>query len=98
MYIRKTKIKSNKAGLEDYFTFRLVFSERIADKVKQRTLLNLGSNFSLPKDQWHSLTDRIDQILSGQQSLLSEPELIESLAQQYAAQIVAKNPVRFLTT
>ena len=93
MYIRKTKIKSNKAGSEDYFTFRLVFSERIADKVKQRTLLNLGSNFSLPKDQWHSLTDRIDQILSGQQSLLSEPELIESLAQQYAAQIVAKNPV-----
>ena len=39
MFIRRTRTRS--IG-DSYFTFRLVRSERIGSKVRQRTLLNLG--------------------------------------------------------
>lgn len=89
MYIRQTKTRSSKTG-EDYFTFRLVASERIGAKVRQRTLLNLGRNFSLPKEQWPQLCARIDQILSGQGTFLPESTSveIEAEAQRYAARLV----------
>ena len=90
MYIRQTKTRSAKTG-EDYFTFRLVASERIGAKVRQRTLLNLGRNFSLPKERWPQLCARIDQILSGQGTFLPESTSveIEAEAQRYAARLVA---------
>ncbi|BBO91066.1 hypothetical protein DSCOOX_42460 [Desulfosarcina ovata subsp. ovata] len=44
MYIRRTTIKSKKDG-ETYFTHRLVESVRVGNKVKQRTIINLGKNF-----------------------------------------------------
>ncbi len=89
MYIRQTKTRSSKTG-EDYFTFRLVASERVGTKVRQRTLLNLGRNFSLPKEQWPQLCARIDQILSGQGTFLPESTSveIEAEAQRYAARLV----------
>ena len=89
MYIRQTKTRSSKTG-EDYFTFRLVASERVGAKVRQRTLLNLGRNFSLPKEQWPLLCARIDQILSGQGTFLPESTSveIETEAQRYAARLV----------
>lgn len=90
MYIRQTKTSNTSTG-EAYITFRLVASERIGSKVRQRTLLNLGRNFSLPKQQWPVLCARIDQILSGQDSLLSESPEIEMLAQRYAAQLVVRS-------
>lgn len=90
MYIRQTKTSNASQG-EAYITFRLVVSERIGSKVRQRTLLNLGRNFSLPKQQWPVLCARIDQILSGQDSLLSESAVIETLAQRYAAQLVVRS-------
>lgn len=88
MYIRQTKTRSAKAG-EDYFTFRLVASERVGTKVRQRTLLNLGTNFSLAKNLWSRLCARIDQLLAGQGNLLSETPEIEELAQHYAARLLA---------
>jgi transposase len=87
MYIRQTKTRSSKTG-EDYFTFRLVASERVGTKVKQRTLLNLGRNFSLPKELWPQLCERMDQILSGQEAFLPESAEIEAEAQRYAARLV----------
>ncbi|MBW6512766.1 MAG: IS1634 family transposase [Desulfuromonadaceae bacterium] len=87
MYIRQTKTRSSKNG-EDYYTFRLVASERVGTKVKQRTLLNLGRNFSLPKEHWPQLCARIDQILSGQEAFLPESAEVEVEAQRYAARLV----------
>jgi len=91
MYIRQTKTRSSKSG-EDYFTFRLVASERVGKKVRQKTLLNLGRNFSLSKEQWPRLCVRIDQLLSGQSNFLAETDSIEELAQRYAARLVALSP------
>ena len=87
MYIRRTTIKSRKDG-KQYYTYRLVQSERTAKGVSQRTLINLGTGFSLPRDQWPELSSRIQEIISGQQSFFKISEKIEELAQNYAAQII----------
>ncbi len=94
MFIRCTSIKSKDSG-EPYVTYRLVETERVAGKVKQRTLLNLGRHFDAPKSQWADLAARISQLLSTQDELfyseLSEP--LEVMAQRYAAQILASRSV-----
>lgn len=90
MFIRRTQIKSRQQG-EPYYTYRLVESERVNGKVKQHTLLNLGRHFSVPKNDWRILALRIDQLLSGQDSLLSLalPAELDELAQRYQALILA---------
>ncbi len=52
---------------------------RSAGRVRQRTLMNLGSHFSFPQEQWPTLTQRIEQILEGQSELIvpESPELEE---------------------
>jgi transposase len=87
MFIRQTKTSTSMAG-EAYYTFRLVASKRIADKVRQKTLLNLGRNFSLSREQWPQLCTRIEGILSGQMPLITPSAEIEELAQRYAAQLI----------
>jgi transposase len=60
-------------------------------KVKQRTLINLGRYFDIPQSQWQALSSRIAELLSTQTSLLriELEESLETLAQRYAAQIIA---------
>jgi len=87
MYIRQTKTSHAITG-EAYTTFRLVASKRIGGKVRQQTLLNLGRNFTLQQEEWPQLCSRIDEILSGQISLLPVSEGIEKLAQRYAARLI----------
>lgn len=90
MFIRQTKTSNATSG-EAYFTFRLVASERIGGKVRQQTLLNLGRNFSLPREQWPHLCARIEQILSGELNLLPLLQTIEIMAQRYAARLVVSH-------
>lgn len=87
MYIRRTTIKSRKDGGR-YYSYRLVESRRTEKGVKQHTLLNLGADFSLPREQWPDLTKRIEAILGGQQSLFATNSDIERLAQDIASKIV----------
>jgi transposase len=91
MFIRRSPTR-NKASGESYFTFRLVRSERIGGKVRQVTLLNLGRHFPVAQDDWPLLCGRIEELISGQASLLPV-ELAasaERLAQRYAALLVAR--------
>ena len=90
MYIRRTSIKSRKDGSQ-YFTYRLVESRRTEKGVRQYTLLNLGVDFSLPREQWPDLTKRIEEILGGQQSLFGINCDVEKLAQNYASRIMASH-------
>jgi transposase len=69
MYIRRTQTRSNATG-EHYFTYRLVRSERIAGKVKQMTLLNLGRHFAVDQAFWPALCVRIEELMAGQASLV----------------------------
>src|SRR4051794_40460375 len=93
MFIRRTQTRSRISG-EPYFTYRLVEGNRVGNSVKQTTLLNLGSHFDLPQDEWAALAARIDMLLHGQVSLLPESlsDTGEALAQRYAAQLIALQP------
>jgi hypothetical protein len=87
MFIRKTQCQQKKSG-GHYFTYRIVESQRIGTKVRQHTLLNLGVDFSISKEHWTTLTNRIQEILSGQQSLLTIDTSIDKSARNYAQQIL----------
>jgi transposase len=89
MYIRRTTIKSRKNGAP-YFTYRIVESVRTEAGVRQRTVLNLGRHFSLDRELWPDLVNRIESILSGQLNLFQLSNELESEAQRYAAAIVQR--------
>ena len=61
MFIRRTQTRSTTTG-EAYFTHRLVRSERVGDKVRQRTLLNLGRHFDAAQSDWPALCQRIEEL------------------------------------
>jgi transposase len=89
MYIRRTTIKSRQTG-EPYYTYRLVESIREGGQVRQRTLLNLGRHFDVPRAQWAALVQRIERIVGGQSDLLPADldARWEEAAQRYAAQLI----------
>jgi len=90
MYIRQTTTRRKKDG-SSYQSYRLVDSTRIGSQVKQRTLLNLGADFSIPREQWAELTHRIECILHHQPSLLCVDETIEAEAQRIASNLLKRN-------
>jgi transposase len=94
MYIRQTRTNNTLTG-EGYFTFRLVRGERIAGKVRQITLLNLGRDFCVKREDWPLLCTRLEQLLQPQATLLALecPAPIEQVAQRLFARLVAKAPV-----
>jgi hypothetical protein len=71
----------------------LVRSERNGGRVRQVTLLNLGSEFGLPPGDWPGLCTRIDEILHGQTApaLLEGEPPIEHEAQRLAALLLARS-------
>ena len=93
MFIRQTRT-NNKITGEGYFTFRLVRGERIAGKVRQITVLNLGRHFPILQDHWPLLCRRMEQLLTPQSLLcaLDCPEHIERAAQRFVAQLIARAP------
>ena len=90
MFIRRTVSKNKKYDDEKYYTYRLVESYRVGSKVKQRVLLNLGADFSVDKDKWSILSTRVEDIVKQRETLFDiDDKEIESLAQQYALQLIA---------
>ena len=90
MFIRRVKTRTTVEG-SSYYSYRLVDNHREADHVRQRTLLNLGSDFSIAREQWPELTQRIEQIILGQDNLFPFPYEIEREAQHIAARILRKH-------
>jgi len=90
MFIRRTSHKKKRDG-DHYYTYRLVASQRVGAKVCQRAVLNLGVDFTLPKEQWPTLTRRIEEILEGQQPLFETEPSLAKLAHHYASRILLKN-------
>ena len=93
MFIRRARTRTTENG-ETYYAYRLVESERSADKVRQRTLLNLGSNFPVARQDWPLLCARIRQLLDRQGDLveLNCPRDVEWHAQHIAAQLLERAP------
>ena len=89
MFIRMTQTRNAASG-ETYVTHRLVESRRVGGKVRQVTLLNLGRHFAPAKEHWPELCARIEQLLSGQSSLLTISESLERVAQHCVARLIAE--------
>jgi hypothetical protein len=82
-------VRSRRTG-KRYYTYRLVETYRTATGVRQRTLLNLGTRFEVPREQWSALAQRIEALLFGQLDLMPnglDPRW-ETIAQRYAAQLI----------
>ena len=94
MFIRRAKIRTSERG-EVYYSYRLVRSERSGDRVRQHTLLNLGSAFPLERRHWPVLCARTQQLLDRQGELvpLTCPEEVERHAQRIAAQLLHRAPL-----
>lgn len=91
MFIRTTPTRNAASG-ETYVTHRLVESRRVGRQVKQVTLLNLGRHFTLPRERWPELCQRIEQLLGGQQMLVPSvvAESVERVAQHCFARLLAQ--------
>lgn len=82
MFIRE--ITKKNPGYDKVFTYhRLMESVRTPKGPRQRVILNLGY-LEIPAAQWKTLANRIEEILSSQESFFLPPPHIESLAQHYA--------------
>jgi transposase len=86
MYIRKVT-HTDKKNQQGYHTFKLVESVRTERGPRQRAMLNLGSEFALPEEQWKDLANRIEEILTGQSPLFIYSGEVEDLACRYAIKI-----------
>ena len=93
MFIRKTTHTDNKNG-QTYYTYKLVESIRTDRGPRQRPVLNIGTDFTLPMEKWKELADRIEAIISGQCNLFPVPEEIEQLAKRYAQKIIRRHGQR----
>lgn len=93
MYIRRTQTNNSSTG-ERYFTYRLVRGERVGEKVRQITLINLGRHFAILQEDWPALCQRIEELLLPQTSIFTPdyPEHIERAAQRYFGQFIARSP------
>ena len=91
MFVRRTLTRSLDSG-EHYYSHRLVRSERTGGRVRQVTLLSLGSQFALAPEQWPGLCARIDELLDGRATPAAracEPA-VEREAQRLAALLLAR--------
>ena len=87
MYIRKVT-HADKKNHQEYHTYKLVESVRTERGPRQRTLLNLGADFTFPEEKWKDLANRIEEIITGQNSFFAYPEEIETLARSYARKVI----------
>jgi len=91
MYIRSVSQK-NRTKDEMYTTYRLVESYRNTQgKVRQQVLLNLGAAFSIPKEKWGDLANRVEEIRNGQEALFNLDTSLENEAQRIAKLLIHKS-------
>ena len=88
MYIRATKTHSSDG--RPAYSYRLVRSERMGDRVRQKTLLNLGTTWSVPKELWRDVAVRVEELLSGQLSFILPSTEVEAAAEQIVRQLLAR--------
>ena len=91
MYIRKTKTRT--INNTNHYSYRLVESRRdYKGRVKQHTLLNLGAHYDIVEEKDHPLlSQRVENIIIGQESLLPLNDELEAEAQRIANLIIRKH-------
>lgn len=88
MFVKEIS-KRNKGYPKTFLSHRLMESFRTPRGPRQRKIIDLG-RLDIPRDDWKILADRIEELLSGQQTFAVPDDHIESLAQYYAQLIREK--------
>jgi transposase len=88
MFIREI-VKKNPGYPKPFIYHRLIESVRTGKGPRQTVLLNLGT-LDIPREQWKTLANRIEEIVTGQESFIWPPADIEMLAQHYAGMLRQK--------
>ena len=91
MFIKEI-VKKNTTSDRTFTYHRLMEAVRTPRGPRQRIILNLG-RLDLPREEWKTLANRIEEILSGQRALFIPPPHIESLA-HYHAGILRRKEMR----
>lgn len=89
MFIRKC-IKTDPVTGKKYFFYQLVESVRTERGPRQTTLLNLGADLSISREETKTLANRIEEIFSGISTFLEPSSHIELLAQKFARELIKK--------
>ncbi len=87
MFIRRVRTRSRPDSSQPYFSFRLVQSERAGNFVRQLTLLNLGSAFPVPPQQWPALVQLLETLHSGQTPLFDPDPALLAVAENLAERL-----------
>lgn len=88
MFIKEI-IKKNPGYDKTFTSHRLMESVRTPNGPRHRKIIDLGK-LDIPKADWKTLANRIEELLSHQQSCFTPPDHIESLAIHYAGLIRQK--------
>ncbi|MCY4302436.1 MAG: hypothetical protein OXC68_11990, partial [Aestuariivita sp.] len=95
MFIRKIRTRTTASG-ESYFSHRLVESRREGDKVRQKTLLNLGRHFPIDQGDWPLLCQRVDELMTHQTTLnfMTLPAVVETEARRIVKRLLERQEHR----
>ncbi len=88
MFIRATKTHTTEG--KPVRSHRLVLSQRIGDKVRQRTLLNLGTDYPVPKEKWREVAGLAEALLHGRPPLLQAAPDVQAAAEDIVAKLRAR--------
>ena len=89
MYIKATKTHTDKNG-NPVRSYRLVLAQRVGGKVRHRTLLNLGTNYPVPREKWKAVTDLAEALLLGRPPLLEAAPDVQAAAEDIVARLRAR--------
>ena len=87
-YIKAAKTHTDKDG-QPVRSHWLVLSQRIGDKVRHRTLLNLGTDYPVPKEKWKNVTELAEALLRGQPTLFEAEADVWTAAEDIVAKLRA---------
>ena len=89
MYIKATKTHTDKDG-KPVRSHRLVLSQRVDDRVRHRTLLNLGTHYPVPREKWKEVTELAEALLNGRPPLLEAAPDVQAAAEDIVAKLRAR--------
>ena len=87
-YIKAAKTHTDKDG-QPVRSHWLVLSQRVGDKVRHRTLLNLGTDYPVPKEKWKNVTELAEALLRGQPTLFEAEADVWTAAEDIVAKLRA---------
>ena len=89
MYIKATRTHTDKDG-QPVRSHRLVLAQRVGDKVRHKTLLNLGTDYPVPREKWKAVTELAEALLHGQPPLFEGAADVQAAAEDIVAKLRAR--------